>query len=504
MAPPSPPRAAGRAWALALLAGLMIFAGRSALTFYAGSPVPFHDQWIAEAEQLIVPDAQHVLSWRHFVILHSDHPLVATRLIAYGLYRLTGRWDMLAEMLVNNALLAAAFAFLFRQVRRRTTATGLALTALVAAVWLASPLFYGNALWGFQSSVELLVLTAIVQLVAADALAGCDGWWWLGLAAGLIGAVTFGSGPAASAVAALLCLRRLRLPGAARGPLLAAAGLSLAIVAGGLLAVLRSPSLRQGGGQLTDILHTAAHAFSWPATQPTWFALLLWSPALLATALLFRRRPPFWLPAYALALWAALQVAGIALIRSAPVPALPPRYYDLFAVGVVANGLLAHDFFAAAAGRRGLRAAMLGLVVAWAGWTGLLGWRFARSHTIYDVPVMRGYAQGQTQLIQHYYAGGGPAALEAATFPVRPYPEVGYLDRLLAQPAVRQALPGLLTRPPGDAAPDLLAARWPDHGLHRATWLWLAVALFNASAAAAALLALWREPAEDSVVGRGR
>ncbi len=147
---------------------------------------------------------------------------------------------------------------------------------------------------------------------------------------------------------------------------------------------------------------------------------------------------------------------------------------------------------------------MLGLVVAWAGWTGLLGWRFARSHTIYDVPVMRGYAQGQTQLIQHYYAGGGPAALEAATFPVRPYPEVGYLDRLLAQPAVRQALPGLLTRPPGDAAPDLLAARWPDHGLHRATWLWLAVALFNASAAAAALLALWREPAEDSVVGRGR
>ena len=42
MAPPSPPRAAGRASALALLAGLMIFAGRSALTFYAGSPVPFH------------------------------------------------------------------------------------------------------------------------------------------------------------------------------------------------------------------------------------------------------------------------------------------------------------------------------------------------------------------------------------------------------------------------------------------------------------------------------
>ena len=49
-------------WLLAILLGLLVFAGRSALVFYAGSPVPFHDQWIAEADQLIVPDASHAVT----------------------------------------------------------------------------------------------------------------------------------------------------------------------------------------------------------------------------------------------------------------------------------------------------------------------------------------------------------------------------------------------------------------------------------------------------------
>ena len=126
---PAPPerRFFPRAWLLALLAGGIIFSGRSALVFYAGSPVPYHDQWIAEATHLVVQDAQQTLTWHNFFIPHGDHLIVVTRLIAYALYRLTGRWDMLAEMLVNNALIAAAFGFLLYHALRRFPSIGLAL-----------------------------------------------------------------------------------------------------------------------------------------------------------------------------------------------------------------------------------------------------------------------------------------------------------------------------------------------------------------------------------------
>jgi len=497
MAAPTDSRPAFRAWWLAVLAGLMVFAGRSALVFYAGSPVPFHDQWIAEASQLLVPDAQHTLTWHNFVIPHSDHLHVPTRLIAYGLFRLTGHWDMLAEMLVNNALIAAAFAYLFHQVRRTTGSRRLGVIALGFGVWLSTPLFYGNCLWGFQSSIELLILTAIVQVVATCTMESLDGRWWLAGLAGVVGAIAFGSGVMASAIAALVCLYRSRQPKAPRPALVAAFLVNLAIIFGGAIIVLRSPSLGQGGARFANIVHTLLHALSWPAMQPSWFALVLWAPAVIASLLLFMRRPPFWLPAYALAAWTVLQIVGIAAIRSVPVLALPPRYYDIFAVGVLANGLLCHGFLVCTEGRRWLRAGAILLTLTWCGWASLKGWEFARSHAIHDVPAMRGYAQGQIDLVQHYYAGGGQAALAAAEFPVRPYPEPEYLGNLLAHPAIKQALPALLTEPPpAGAPPDLLSYSWPGHGPRRYVWFYLALILFAVATAGAGALVM-RRPGES-------
>ncbi len=477
-----------RTWWSAILLGLLVFAGRSALVFHAGSPVPFHDQWIAEAEHLLVHDAQHTLTWHNFVVPHSDHLHASTRLIAYTLYRLTGRWDMLAEMLVNNALIAAAFAWLYFHFRRTAPSAWVGWAAVAFGAWLASPLFYGNALWGFQSSIELLVFTAVVQLVAACALRGFDRHWIFAVVAGLIGVVSFGSGGFASVVAALVCLHRLREPDAPRRALVAGIIVNVAICAGGWLVVRRSPSLGQAAFDPGQVLHTFLHALSWPAMQPSWFALLLWLPALLATVIVIRGKAGPWLPAYALAVWTGLQIAGVAAIRSAPVPALPPRYYDFLAVGVVANALLTPGLLAAAGQRRILRFATLLLVLVWAAGVGLKGYAFARSHTIHDVPALRGYAVGQIDLLQRYYAGGGRAALEAAAFPVRPYPESAYLQGLLDQPVIRDALPDYLKAPPPAVAPELTTYRWPVDGPRRSTWR--ALALGVAAAAAVGLIFL--------------
>ncbi|MBS0662450.1 MAG: hypothetical protein JSR48_04250 [Verrucomicrobia bacterium] len=492
MSAPPESRVGARLWWSAGLLALLVFAGRSALVFYAGSPVPFHDQWIAEAEQLLVHDAHHTLTWHNFFVPHSDHLHVPTRLIAYTLYRLTGRWDMLAEMLVNNALIAAAFGWLYLHFRRTAPAAGIGWAAVVVGAWLASPLFYGNALWGFQSSVEILVLTAVVQLIAVHALRGFDRHWGLMVVAGVVGVISFGSGGLASLIAALVCLHRLREPAGPRRALVAAFIVNLAIGAASWLVVRRSPSLEQSAFNPGNVVHTVLHALSWPAMQPSWFALLLWLPALAATVAVLRGKAGPWLPAYALAAWTILQIAGVAAIRSAPVPALPPRYYDFLAVGVVANALLAHGLLAAAAGRPVLRWAALILLLAWGVGTVDQGFAFARSHTIHDVPTLRGYAVGQIDLLQRYYAGGGAAALGAAEFPVRPYPEVPYLQGLLEQPVIRDALPAYLKAPPPLAAPELTSYRWPVDGPRRSTWFSIAIGVALGAAMGLVLLAGFR------------
>jgi len=485
MSAPTAPRVPSRAWLLALLAGLIIFLGRSALVFYAGSPVPFHDQWIAEAQQLLVPDAHHALTWRAFFLPHSDHLVLATRLIAFGLYRLAGSWDMLAEMLVNNALIAAAFAYLLFHVRRASDSLGVAIAALVFALWLGSPLFYGNALWGFQSSIELLVLTALVQLVATCAIESIGFAWWFAAIAGVIGAVSFGSGLFASVAAALVCLVRSRESHRSRPALMSACMVNLAIAAGGLLVLLRSPTLGHGGPRLADVLHTARHAFSWPAMQPDLLGLAIWLPAIVATVLLvIRRRALVWLPALALAWWAALQIAGIAVLRSTPVPALAPRYYDIFAVGIVANALLWRWFITSADGVIWLRAPLVALALGWCGWVGWAGVAFARSHAVHDLPAVRVYAEGQISVLQRYYHGEGRAALTGAQFPVLPYPEPAYLENLLADPAIRAALPAQVREPaPPGSSTELLDYRWPDRGPTRFVWLGLCLGLLAAAAA---------------------
>ena len=500
---PAPPerRFFPRAWLLALLAGGIIFSGRSALVFYAGSPVPYHDQWIAEATHLVVQDAQQTLTWHNFFIPHGDHLIVVTRLIAYALYRLTGRWDMLAEMLVNNALIAAAFGFLLYHALRRFPSIGLALGGLVGAVWLASPLFYASCLWGFQSCVELLVLTAVLQVIATCRLESFDRWWWLASGAALVGVLSFGSGLHAPLTALLICAYRARHSTVTRPALIGAVAVNLAALAAGTLIILRSPTLGNGGVEPGNVLHTALHAFSWPAMQPDLFGWMLWLPALAATVLFILGRATAGLASYALAVWTALQIASIAYTRSLPTPALAPRYYDIFAVGVVANALLCHGLVTSGKPPPGLRLPLVLMAVLWCGWVGLKGGEFVRSHTIHDVPAMRGYAMGQVGVVGRYYSGEGPAALASARFPVLPYPEPDYLDHLLANPAIKAALPAEITQP-GPAGPkaDLLKYHWPDQGWVRAKWMRLSLAVFCATAAGYLIAATRRQRSQPGPI----
>ena len=468
-----------RAWKLALFAGLIIFAGRSALVFYAGSPVPFHDQWVSEGEQILAHDARHTLTWHNFVIPNGDHLMVTTRLIAWSIFRLTGHWDVLAEMLVNNALLATAFAVLIGFFLNRRSGFLIASIFFVAAAWLASPLFYGNALWGFQSGIALLVLAAVVQIVATSTMEMIGPRWWLALLAALLGSISFGGAFFAPGVCLLVCGLRSRDPLFTRRARVSSILVNLGIVLLGIFLTLRIPSLAGGAPRAGDVLHTLLHALSWPAMHPSWLALVLWLPASIATAGILKIRRAATLVAYACAIWTLLQIVAIALARSAPVPALAPRYYDIFAVGVIANGMLCASFIDAAKGLAPWRAAAVIFALAWGGWVGGAGWMFARSHIVHDVPTIRGFSRGQIELLNRYYAGEGSAALTTAGFPVRPHPDAAQLEKILVDPAIVRALPKILTQAAASSKDrELTAYSWPDgSGPTRRTWLWLCAGL---------------------------
>ncbi|MDB6168533.1 MAG: hypothetical protein JWM88_1397 [Verrucomicrobia bacterium] len=471
---PPPPSIRLRPATLAALLGAVIFALRSATVFYAGSPVPFHDQWIAEATHLFVQDARHALTWHNFFIPNGDHLHVTTRLIAYGLYRLTGRWDVLAEMLVNNALVAAAFACVLEAVLRKFSGRAVAGAALVAAIWLGSPLFYGNTLWGFQSCIELLVLTAALQIVATCAMRGFDRDWWLAGVSAAIGILSFGSGWLASLVGVGICIGRFRAKLLSRAAFIAAIAVNLAVIAAGASLILRSPSLENSKPHVGNIAHTVLHGLSWPAMQPSWFALLLWLPAIAGAVALFQAGSRAGVVFLSLAVWTALQIGGIAFIRSDPVAAMAPRYYDIFAVGVLANAALAFSF-----------------AIVWTGCVGLKAWQFTRSHMVHDIPVMRSIAQGQIGVVTRYYSGEKKSALQGVSSPMLPYPDPGYLENLLADPTIEKALPRFLTAPSRvGASGDLLEYPWPETGLRRGAWMDLCMLLAGASAAAFLALAI--------------
>jgi hypothetical protein len=60
----------------------VVFCGRLCIVFFAGSPIPFHDQWYAEAQGILMPYLHHQLVVGHFFAPNGDHVIALTRAVA--------------------------------------------------------------------------------------------------------------------------------------------------------------------------------------------------------------------------------------------------------------------------------------------------------------------------------------------------------------------------------------------------------------------------------------
>lgn len=352
-------------WLLPIGTTLIVCGARLREIHLFGGDVPFNDQWIIEAEQLIAPWLDGTLRPWTFFLPHFEHLPVWTRLLAWLEVALTGRWDPLMQMTVNTALYGGFVWLVARWLWRNFTPATAGLITILLILGGALPHAWENIAWGFQSQFPLALLGLWLHVQGSFTHPAGSRRWWLAQAAGAAGLLTLASmwlAPLA-VVAALVWTRRT-----ARREWLVPA--IIAAVGAGLLAIIHwsggaEPSFAQATRSLMDFAHAGLHLLGWPSGVPGAAAIMVlpW----LVHAMRLRGRAeaaPEDRVVFTLGLWAMLQAAALAFARTGDTNDFVSRYGDLLLVGLLANGI-ALARLAPASGRR--RLLWVGLVLLWSG-----------------------------------------------------------------------------------------------------------------------------------------
>ncbi len=464
---------------------LVVLGTRWTLIARAGSPVPFQDQWYAEAEDLYLPAGAGGVPLAHFFQPHNDHRIVPTRVLAYALLRLNDQWDVRAQMLVNAGLAALLALPLLALLRPWFAGAPFVAAAALLAGFYSLPVLYENALWGFQSMFYFLVLFSLAHVCLVLARPAFSAGWWLGLVAGLAAVGTMGSGLLAPAAVALVAIGRAWREPASRRDLRPTLVATVLLVAFG--AAWLPPRL--GAGTPFDVAalcRTLAHAFDFPRRGPSFAGLLLWLPFAVFAATRAAARVASVPERLLLAAggWVLLQIGAIAVVRPEVGPVLANRYGDILTVGLVANVAAAGWLWSALASGRHARLGRLALG-AWAA----AGLAFAGYHAVVDArlfregvePLIITLRDEQAGRIRRFYREGNPAALTEAAYPHIPVVDAPSLVRDLDFPAIRAIMPWELRDPIALAFPDspgqpslanAVPVSLPNEpgALHRGTW----------------------------------
>jgi hypothetical protein len=467
-------------WLVAAGAGLLVFAARAVTMHRGAGAAPFLDQWLLEADQVIVPWLNGQLAWTSFLAPHHEHLPVWTRVLAWLQAALLRTWDPLMQGTVN-ALLFGCFvgsvtAWLARHFSRLAT---LAAGALLVTLY-SLPHSWENTIWGLQSSVPLCLLFSFWHLRGSlQSQPGTRGWW-LAQLAGLAALGSFGSAWAAPLAAAAVMLwtdprswRRWLAPA-----LLAALGLGLLVFA--LQTQPREGALALHAPNFTRFLGGWVLQAGWPSGR-AFAPALIFLPAFLLLLRIRGQRgaaPPD-LVALGLALFGLAQAAAFSVGRSAEYVGFVSRYTDFLALGVFANGLVLWRLGAA----RHI-APWLAVLIALP-WLATLatGLRDINrtGHTLHfqqNAAAWRAHREGA---LQRYLATRDIQHLRTEAARAHLYPAPGTVARALETPGFAALLPAGLRGPdnprPGDAAG--LAVRFMEGVLPCFTWAGIVLILLS-------------------------
>ena len=456
-----------RGW-LALACFLAVFGARVAFLDLFGSDLPNWDQWGAEGERLLLPFEQGRLRMADLFIPHNEHRVVATKLLALGLYVLNGQWDARLQCVVNAAMMAGFAAVLFLFGRRLLPPRWELAWFAALLAFFAAPMSWQNILGGFHTQQTFLIAASFAAIAGLGTCRALGAGWWLGLCAAAFALFTMGSGllaPVAAGATVILTstpqdlVRRHALTLAVCAAV-AALGLSLHTTA--------SYHDHLKAQTLQDFLLCIWRSLQWPQTKVPPYAALSWLPWAGIAWRVWRRGEAASRADRLLAgagIWVLLQFAASAYARGAGGAWPADRYLDTVAFGIALN-LLALGILLTttpAAGRlRTARtvASLAGVALLMHGW-----WTHVSTTIDQSGPSVRAELIDRERHTRAYVLTGEASWLKEGHIP---YPNAYDLKQVIDHEEIRKMLPASVRQPVAVPGMDSPAAGFANPGLPEA------------------------------------
>lgn len=453
-------------WLVPAGAALVVFAARSREIHLFGSDVPYNDQWIIEARQIIAPWLHGTLTPWSFFLPHFEHVPLWTRLLAWLEVVFTGRWDPFVQMTVNSALYCGFIWSVARWIWRSLSPLGASIATVVLVLGGALPHAWENISWGFQSQFPLALLFLWWHL--HDSLAHPPGSrrWWGAQIAGFAGFFTLASMWLAplTLVAAHFWTRQSDRRGWRVPAILTGIGACILVVVHWHSGT--ESSFAQATSSALDFTHAAFHLLSWPSGLPGAVSVLV-LPWLIHALRLKQTRRPHSIDTviFALGLWAVMQAAGLAFARTGDTADYVSRYGDVLFVGTLSNVLA---LIRLAPGGNRNRVAYVSGAIVWIGLvTGGLYQRATEGHARYFHEHASNNAHIRRIAIQSYVQNGNTALLEKGTTRWVLFQNTDVITDLLDQPEFRALFSETVLHENRDPL-SLIGVRWLlEH------WRWL-------------------------------
>jgi hypothetical protein len=419
---------------------LILLGTRALLIRYAGSPLPFLDEWEADGARLLEPYIQGNLKISDLFIPLNEHRIFFTKLLVLLIFNISGYWDVVLQMIVNSVLdsvTVVAIAYTLSRVLRG----GFAVAAIVLSVLInAVPFGYDNAVLGFNTHFYLLLAFSLASLwFFIDSLAWS--WrWGAGFLCALGSALCLASGNLTFAAAGgaqlvqMACGRRAGFREALGVAVLFAVTLVLASTI---------PHVPEAEAHKAHSVGQFVAAFigliSWPAHTALGLVLLL--PTIVFLSRTVADRPtlsdPRWFNVGMFG-WVVCQMLALAFGR-AWLP-LQNRYFDILLIGTTINFVSAFWLFQRHAPKRSLTTWRSFALAAWL-FALALSLTHPQRHLPDQIEEWRTMLATGSRNVQSYLATGdssfifrAPAAEVPSFFPKR-------LRELLDTPEIRSTLP---------------------------------------------------------------
>jgi hypothetical protein len=458
-------RGLGRAAILTCLGVfLLIFCSKLLLIRFASSPVPFSDEWDAEAANVLKPFIEGQFGISKLFGHDNEHLVFFTRLVTILGLKISSYWDVVLAMIFNAFLHSATLTLLLAGLARALDGAKATAALLLGCAVAVLPFGHENTLLGFNTHFYTLMAFSFAALWL---FAAAEAWslrWCLGVLLATGAFLSMASGALAPGAAAGLAL--VQIWRGARSGLKEWLGMG-ALLALAALFIALTPHVPENdvfrAHSISAFLSGFVHLLAWPIHFE--MGALLYVPGLAFAYAVVRQAPrrndPRWFNLGVLA-WTLSQLSALAFGRN---EMLVSRYFDFCVVGIFVNlvsALWLAPRLDALDGRR--KIALVGLAVAVilvpamtfnhgrvAGWDAIL--------------ERRDSARIQEAKLRSYILTGDNSALDGNGLHDLPYPSVVRLKALLDDPSIRSTLPPIINpgqhvRPVVEAIKSHMLAGW--------------------------------------------